>query len=184
MDEYRKNNKEWIDARYKEYCEENKQEIARYRKKYREENREWILEWKSEHRKANQEQNNKYMKQYRTNNRHKYEHYNETRRVKKLNSSVKFANKSAIDELRKRRDFETERTGMPYALDHIVPLKSWLVCGLHWEGNLQVITKDENSSKGNRWWPDMPEYTAQDLHELKYYKWLAENANLDFPQTL
>ncbi len=41
-------------------------------------------------------------------------------------------------------------------VDHIVPLISPLVCGLHWEGNLRIIPDVENYSKNNRYWPDMP----------------------------
>ena len=40
-------------------------------------------------------------------------------------------------------------------VDNIVPLKSAIVCGLHWEGNLQLLTSVENIKKGNRTWPDM-----------------------------
>lgn len=41
-------------------------------------------------------------------------------------------------------------------VDHIVPVVSDLVCGLHWEGNFQLLSPIENIVKGNRHWPDMP----------------------------
>lgn len=51
-------------------------------------------------------------------------------------------------------------TGIPYDVDHIIPLKSDVVCGLHNEFNIQVITRSANRSKSNRYWPDMPESTG------------------------
>lgn len=41
-------------------------------------------------------------------------------------------------------------------VDHIIPLQSDLVCGLHWEQNLQYLNGTANIAKGNRYWPDMP----------------------------
>ena len=41
-------------------------------------------------------------------------------------------------------------------VDHIVPLKHPLVCGLHSWSNLQLLDKGMNSMKGNHFWPDMP----------------------------
>jgi hypothetical protein len=54
------------------------------------------------------------------------------------------------------------QTGTPHHVDHIVPLQSRWVCGLHCEANLRVIPGAENQSKSNRRWPDMPAYLGVD----------------------
>lgn len=41
-------------------------------------------------------------------------------------------------------------------VDHVVPLNSKLVCGLHCEANLQILPMLENAAKAHRIWPGMP----------------------------
>ena len=40
-------------------------------------------------------------------------------------------------------------------VDHVVPLQSKKVCGLHCWANLQLLDKHLNSAKKNSFWPDM-----------------------------
>jgi 5-methylcytosine-specific restriction endonuclease McrA len=49
-----------------------------------------------------------------------------------------------------------EARALGLEVDHIVPLKSTRVCGLHVWDNLQLLTREANIRKGNRVWPDMP----------------------------
>ena len=104
--------------------------------------------------------------------------------AKRQRATVKWANRFFIDEAYSLAQLRESVTGLEWHVDHIIPIRSDLVSGLHCESNLRVILADDNMSKGNRWWPDMPEYSAQDLHELRYFKWLAENANLDNNQNI
>ena len=68
-----------------------------------------------------------------------------------------WANRFYIAEAYRLARIRTAATGIKHVVDHIVPLQSPLVCGLHVEANLQVIPESINASKGNRWWKDMPE---------------------------
>lgn len=78
------------------------------------------------------------------------------RRASKKNATPAWANKAAIETIYEKAQRFMQLTGESYHVDHIVPLTSDLVCGLHWEGNLQILPGAENLAKHNRVWPDMP----------------------------
>lgn len=48
------------------------------------------------------------------------------------------------------------KCGEDVHVDHIVPIRSALVCGLHVHWNLRIVGSVENMKKGNREWPNMP----------------------------
>ena len=54
-----------------------------------------------------------------------------------------------------------EKAGvMGFQVDHVVPLQSKVVSGLHVWGNLQLLSQSENAKKKNYHWPDMWEQPA------------------------
>jgi 5-methylcytosine-specific restriction endonuclease McrA len=67
------------------------------------------------------------------------------RRAKKKNATPIWVDLKAIEK------FYLERPD-GYEVDHIIPLVSKTVCGLHVPWNLQYLTRSENIAKGNRFY--------------------------------
>ena len=74
-------------------------------------------------------------------------------RAQQLQATPGWANQGYIEDVYRKAAIFTKRDGKPWHVDHIVPLQSKLVCGLHCEDNLQAIRGPENVAKGNRYWP-------------------------------
>lgn len=79
------------------------------------------------------------------------------RRATKRNATPAWAKQEAMLALYVEAVRLTTETGIVYHVDHIVPLQSKLVCGLHWEGNMRVLAKADNLKKHNSTWPDCPQ---------------------------
>ena len=159
--------------RNRKYYSENKEYFLEYSKKYRAIHRDKInarvrlrnakKPKKPKKQKEDQDiaraRRNIYFKAYRDARKDKYKAYREAqksvrrargaaRESNKLKARPKWADNFLIN------DMYQEATYQQLQVDHIVPLNSKLVCGLHWEGNLQLLSPLENQSKGNYWWPD------------------------------
>ena len=72
------------------------------------------------------------------------------RRAKKFSATPAWANGFFIREAYHLAKLRSAATGFEWQVDHIIPLRSNKVCGLHVEGNLQVIPAVLNRAKGNR----------------------------------
>lgn len=78
------------------------------------------------------------------------------RRFKRRRATPSWANAEKIKSFYHSADMLNMLTGEWHHVDHIVPLQSRIVCGLHNEFNLQILPAKKNIAKGNRHWPDMP----------------------------
>lgn len=84
-----------------------------------------------------------YHKQYLEDHRAEYNARNAKRRAQKIQATSSWANEEKIKEM-----YLT--CPESYHVDHIYPLISDWVCGLHVENNLQHLPAKENLRKGNR----------------------------------
>ena len=67
-----------------------------------------------------------------------------------LKATPSWANDFFIEEIYMLCQLRTELTGIKHHVDHIVPLRSKVVCGLDVHNNLRVIPAEDNMKKGNR----------------------------------
>lgn len=125
-------------------------------KRYRAGNYAKQLEWNRVAYRRNLGATKSRAAQWRKDNRAKAAHYSAKARAAKLRATPAWANHFFIEEAYDLAQRRTSATGIEWQVDHIVPLQSELVCGLHTHENLQVIPARVNRSKQNRVWPGMP----------------------------
>ena len=94
-----------------------------------------------------------YRNTWKTNNKTQIRADTKARRRKHREATPKWLSRKQRSEIRQIYQIAitmTQTTGEQYVVDHIVPLRSEAVCGLHVPWNLRVITQEENLKKSNK----------------------------------
>lgn len=131
----------------------NPQKHRDRRKKYYWANRDVQLQKNLEWRVSNKD----WLADYLNGNLHVWAKRTAARRARKLKATPAWLSEGQLDAIRKIYSecaMLSKQTGIAHHVDHIVPLKGRLVCGLHVPWNLQILTALDNLRKNNRLLPD------------------------------
>jgi hypothetical protein len=120
-----------------------------YRNKHLEERREASRKW----REKNLARASENLKKWKKANKAHVNNLNSKRRAIQKEAMPPWADEKAIKAVYEECNKLTQDTGIKHEVDHIYPLQSKYLCGLHVETNLQILTKSENAAKNNLTWP-------------------------------
>ena len=151
---------------YHEYLDEWTRQNPDYQKEWYAENREYKLQSKKQYYLDNPEKQKEVRIRFKVKNPERYKElsrrgnkrarlngkaalYNAKRRAAYLRAIPKWYDleKEAILAIYAECKQISLTSGVKHAVDHIVPLQSPIVCGLHAIANLRIITFSENTAK-------------------------------------
>lgn len=147
---WRAANREHVNAQRRDYYAKDPEKGRSISSKWRKQNPDKV---NAQQRAAYERNPDKFRELARKNQKKyigKYNANSARRHARKLNATPSWANKSLIDAAYEMAARKTQETGMKWHVDHIIPLQSKIVCGLHVESNLQVIPAKENLKKSNK----------------------------------
>lgn len=151
---YRAANVEKVAAQRAEYYKSNAEKIAAHQAKYYKSNVEKIAAQRASYRAVNVEKIAARNAKYAKNNPGKINAHAARRRAAKLLRTPPWLTAQDLADIAEIYVLCAERTkitGVPHAVDHVIPLMGRTVSGLHIAANLQIITASENSSKHNKY---------------------------------
>jgi hypothetical protein len=145
------------------YAAKNKEWTSRHRSYYAARSRKWYWENRTRARTnakarriAHPERMKEYFKNWQKDNMHILLANVAKRKAQKIKATPQWANEFFMSEAYHLARLRTKMMGFVWEVDHIIPLRSKMVCGLHVEHNLQVIPAIQNRLKHNTIWPEMP----------------------------
>lgn len=145
---WRRMDREQRPDHYKEYeRSRDPDKVKAKNKKWHESNREKVLARLSKFEKDNKDRRNEYK---RTKYKTERVVWSNNRRARKYSATPFWSDLGKIKNIYGECERISKETGIPHHVDHIVPLKHPLVCGLHVPANLRIITAEENLAKNNK----------------------------------
>ena len=108
--------------------------VSKYNVKYHAENRDVRNEWQSK---------------YDSNNKGKTNARTAKRRAAKIERTPPWLTQQHFADIQSFYDWATYLEG-PHDVDHVVPLQGKFVSGLHVPWNLEVLSRADHATKGNR----------------------------------
>lgn len=156
-DAYRKAHPDRVNAaerkRYAKNPERRKEQITKYRAANPEKHKGMIRKWAKENPERRAEIERKSRQRPEARAKHCARQNARDKRIKQATPA--WANMKKIERFYIFAAILTDKLGVPWEVDHKVPLISDRVCGLHVENNLMLLPASENRSKGNRRWEGM-----------------------------
>ena len=129
----------------------NKDKIIRYNKDYRDNNKKVVKKSKADWLSNNPNYDKEYRRKFHIRDRAAKSSRCAERHANKLNARPIWYERNKIKILYEKAKWLEGITGLKYHVDHIIPLKSDTVCGLHVWANLQILEAGLNISKGNKY---------------------------------
>lgn len=142
-------NPEYVKERTKAWADRNIDRVKANKAVYRAVNSERINQKARDRYKHNPSPFAKSRKTWNKKNQSKLRAYCADYRARKIKATPLWANAEKIQLFYDLAKNEEIRTGRKCHVDHIVPLNSPIVCGLHNEFNLRVMFAEDNIRKGN-----------------------------------
>jgi hypothetical protein len=133
---------------FKEY--NNSERGKEVKRRYYEENKEVVL---ARAARRPDEAKNRYKQKHKEQNQDYYKALTNQRRRRMRQATPPWTTLEHKRQIREKYLLAlamTKETGVPYVVDHIIPLHGEEVCGLHVPWNLQVMTREDNLRKSNK----------------------------------